>query len=95
MTNHRAIGFVNERMLYAGYNCTPLQIEYLRFIIEYARDHNGNSPDTAKLAAHFGVVWNTARGHIMQLSNRRLVRVIDSEIIVERSSWEPPEDIVE
>lgn len=77
-----------------GYGLTPLQAEYVRFIVEYARDHNGNSPKIAVLAAQFGVHWMTAKGHINELSNRRLVRVDDNEIIVEDAVWEPPFNII-
>lgn len=72
------------------YELTTHQVKYLRFIIEYAQDHNGNSPKIAKLADEFGVHWMTAKGHLDELSNKRLIRIEDNEIIVEDSVWEPP-----
>lgn len=76
--------------LHLAYGLTVAQIGYLRFIVEYARDHNGNSPGLRELARQFGVHHSTARGHIMELSNKRLVRIQDSKIIVEESVWESP-----
>lgn len=80
--------------LVMGYGLTPLQADYLRFIIEYAQDHNGNSPQISELAAQFGVSWSAARWHVSELSNKRLVRDIDKKIVVEDSVWEPPYNIV-
>jgi Mn-dependent DtxR family transcriptional regulator len=72
------------------HNLTPLQADYLRFIVEYARDHNGNSPGQREIARHFDVHWNTARGHLFELSNKRLLRIENGHIVVEDSVWTPP-----
>ena len=84
---------ITERQLYNVYNCTSTQIEYLRYIVTYARDHNGNSPGLRQSARHFGVSYSTARGHVAELSNKRLLRREDGVIIVEDSVWEPPDYI--
>jgi Mn-dependent DtxR family transcriptional regulator len=80
--------------LVTGYGLTPLQAEYLRFIIEYAQDHNGNSPSKSEIANQFNVGWSTARWHVAALSNKRLVQEVDSKIVVEDAVWEPPYNII-
>lgn len=74
----------------AEFNLTTQQIKYLRYIITYARDHNGNSPGLRELARGFKVHPSTARGHIFELSNRRLLRMQDGKIVVEDAVWEVP-----
>jgi Mn-dependent DtxR family transcriptional regulator len=82
---------MNERALYMGYRISKTQLDVLRFVIEYAKDHNGNSPGVAEIAAHFEVAWSTARWHLGELSNKRLVELRDSKIVVEDANWEPPD----
>src|SRR3990167_6485173 len=82
---------MNERVLYAGYQLTKMQVDILRFVAVYAIDHRGNSPGVAEVAKKFGLAWSTAYWHLSALSNKRLVELRDSKIVVERASWEPPD----
>jgi Mn-dependent DtxR family transcriptional regulator len=77
-------------MLISCEQLTDLQRDYLMFVITYAQDHNGNSPGLRETAKHFGVHPSTARGHLGELANKRLLRFEDRKIIVEESVWTPP-----
>jgi hypothetical protein len=76
--------------LYVEYGLTTKQINYLRYIVQYARDHKGNSPGIRETARQFESAPSTARDHILELSNRRLLRLEDGKIIVENATWEAP-----
>lgn len=76
--------------LYVKYGLTTKQINYLRYIVQYARDHKGNSPGIRETARQFEAAPSTARDHILELSNRRLLRLEDGKIIVENATWEAP-----
>jgi Mn-dependent DtxR family transcriptional regulator len=80
---------------YIDRQLTVTQANYLRFIVLYALDHNGNSPTKAELAQEFNVKWSTTRWHLHELSNKRLIRIEDGKIIVEDSIWEPPNIVTE
>lgn len=82
---------MTDQLLYVGYRLTRTQVDYLRFIVQYAIDHNGNSPGINEAAEQFGVTWSTARGHVIELSNKRLVQLKDGKIVVEESEWDPPD----
>jgi len=81
---------MSDAALYAVYGITSTQLNYLRFIVQYARDHRGNSPGLRETARQFNVHPSTARGHIFELSNRRLIRVQDGKIVVEDATWDAP-----
>ena len=82
-------------LLCVQFDLTPLQARYLEYIIEYSRDHNGNAPGLRQTARQFGVAHTTARGHLDELSNKRLLRLEDGQIIVEDAVWQAPDYIGE
>jgi DNA-binding MarR family transcriptional regulator len=78
-------------ILFTGYDLTALQIEYLQYIVQYKRDHDGNSPGQRQLARRFSVHVSTARDHLFKLSNKRLLLINEhGEIIVEDGQWIAP-----
>lgn len=81
----------SEVTLYTKYRLTPKQVDILRFVTTYATDHLGNSPGVTEVAKQFGIPWSTAYWNLSVLSNKRLLELRDSKIIVEQSSWEPPD----
>ena len=60
------------------------------FIVAYAREHNGTPPRLVEIARHFSVALNTARQHVFELVNMRLLRYENSQIIVVDAEWTPP-----
>jgi Mn-dependent DtxR family transcriptional regulator len=78
-------------ILFTGFGLTALQIEYLQYIVQYKRDHDGNSPGQRQLARKFGVHVSTTREHLLKLSNRRLLRINEhGEIVIEEGQWLAP-----
>lgn len=82
---------MTDAILYQGYQLTKMQVDILRFVATYAVDHRGNSPGVSEVAKQFSLAWSTAYWHLSALSNKRLVELRDSKIVVEKSSWEPPD----
>jgi Mn-dependent DtxR family transcriptional regulator len=82
-----------SELLRVQFDLTDLQLQYLEYIIEYSEDHNGNAPGQRQCARQFGVAHTTARGHLEELSNKRLLRLDDGQIIVEDAVWNAPEYI--
>ncbi len=80
-----------DLILYAGYKLSPVQVDIFRYVADYAGSHLGNSPGVAEVAKQMNIPWSTAYWHLTVLSNKRLVELRDSKIIVERSNWEPPD----
>lgn len=61
------------------------------FICRYASEHKGNSPSIRHIGREFGIRYESARFHILELMNEGRLRLEDNQLIVEDAEWIPPE----
>lgn len=65
--------------------------EIFQWICTYAEEHNGATPSIRATAREFDIAYMTARAHILELLAERRLRMEDNQLIVEDSTWIPPD----
>lgn len=67
--------------------------EIFEWICIYAEEHNGVTPSIRAVARQFGIAYMTARAHVLELLAERRLRIEDNQLIVEDSTWIPPDTL--
>lgn len=69
------------------------RIEILEFICRFARENNGVTPSIRVIATNMGMGRGTVEVHLRKLHAEGRIGWVEGRLKVERSIWDPPEDV--